>query len=215
MGGADSVLERARASFDAGDYRWVAEVVNKVVFAEPNNQAARDLQADALEQMAYQTENTTWRNAYLTGAMELRNGVNPSISAGASGGIAPDLLQAITPAQFFDVLAVRLNANRMEGVDTCINWHFTESDTWYAMSLRNGVLTYRANARREDAAAEINMSQALLPDLGLRAEALEEAIANKVIKIDGDASQVDRLMASLDTFTSGFNIITPAVLSEN
>lgn len=215
MGGAESVLERARASFAAGEYRWVAEVVNKVVFAEPDNQPARDLQADALEQMAYQTENTTWRNAYLTGAMELRHGVNPSISAGASGGIAPDLLQAITPAQFFDVLAVRLNANRMAGVDTCINWHFSESNSWYAMSLRNGVLTYRENTRRDDAAAEISLSQALLPELGLRAEALEQAIASKRVTIEGDAAQVDRLMASLDTFSSGFNIITPAVLSDN
>ena len=77
------------------------------------------------------------------------------------------------------------------------------------------MLTYRENTRRDDAAAEISLSQGLLPELGLRAEALEQAIASKHVTIEGDAAQVDRLMASLDTFSSGFNIITPAVLSDN
>ena len=74
MGGADAVLEKARAVYDRGEYRWVAEVVNHVVFAEPKNAAARELQADTLEQLGYQSEAGTWRNLYLTGAQELRHG---------------------------------------------------------------------------------------------------------------------------------------------
>ena len=75
MGGADAVLEKARAAFDLGEYRWVAEVVNHVVFADPANRDARLLQADTLEQLGYQTEASTWRGIYLTGAKELRDGV--------------------------------------------------------------------------------------------------------------------------------------------
>jgi alkyl sulfatase BDS1-like metallo-beta-lactamase superfamily hydrolase len=75
MGGTDALLEKAREAFDAGEYRWVAEVVNHAVFADPDNQPARDLQADALEQLDYQSESGPWRNFYLTAAKELRDGV--------------------------------------------------------------------------------------------------------------------------------------------
>jgi alkyl sulfatase BDS1-like metallo-beta-lactamase superfamily hydrolase len=75
MGGADAVLAKAKESYAKGDYRWVAQVVNHVVFADPDNQAAKDLQADALEQLGYQAESGPWRNFYLTGAKELREGV--------------------------------------------------------------------------------------------------------------------------------------------
>ena len=75
MGGSQTVIARARQAFKAGDYRWVAQIMNHVVFAEPNNQAARELEADALEQLGYQAESGIWRNHYLTGAFELRNGV--------------------------------------------------------------------------------------------------------------------------------------------
>ena len=75
MGGAEAVLKRARDDFAAGQYRWVASVTSQLVFADPANKDARDLGADALEQLGYQSEAATWRNAYLLGAAELRGGV--------------------------------------------------------------------------------------------------------------------------------------------
>ena len=80
MGSSQAVIARARQAFKAGDYRWVAQIMNHVVFAEPNNQAAKELEADALEQLGYQAESGIWRNHYLTGAFELRNGI-PSDSS--------------------------------------------------------------------------------------------------------------------------------------
>lgn len=211
MGGAEAVLDKARASFTQGDYRWVAEIVNKVVFADPDNMAARELQADALEQLGYQCENTTWRNAYLTGAMELRHGVaNP----GSKGGVPGDLLKALTPSQFFDVLAVRLNAGKVSGKDIAINWCFTDTEVCYSLTLRNGVLTHRQGDRFDQPDVEVRMTQALLPVVGGRPAAMQEAIKKGEIRLLGDASQLLTLFSSLDRFSGRFNIVTPAIFPE-
>ena len=100
MGGADAVLEKAGQAFEQGDFRWVAEVVSHVVFADPANREARELKARAFEQLAYGAENATWRNIYLMGAKELREGV-------AKGGIqtvSPDMIAGLTNGQIFDCL---------------------------------------------------------------------------------------------------------------
>ncbi|MFL1485424.1 alkyl/aryl-sulfatase [Marinobacter sp. LN3S78] len=211
MGGAERVLERAQASFDKGDFRWVAEIVNKVVFADPDNQAARQLQADALEQLGYQCENTTWRNAYLTGAMELRNGVRETRSA---GGVPHDLIKAITPSQFFDVLAVRLDAGKVAGQEVAINWRFSDTGTCYALTLRNGVLTHRQDDRFEQPDVEVTTIQTLLPLIGSKPGAVQEALQSGDIRVQGDGSRLMLLLSSLDRFSGRFNIVTPAKLPE-
>src|SRR4029077_3598516 len=109
MGGADAVIARARDDFAAGHYRWVASVMNQVVFADPANRQARELGADALEQLGYQAEAATWRNAYLTGARELRNGVPRLPVIGIFSG---EMLKAVPTALVFDSIAVRLNAEK-------------------------------------------------------------------------------------------------------
>lgn len=209
MGGADQVLERARGSFEAGEFRWVAEIVNKVVFADPENEAARRLQADALEQLGYQCENTTWRNAYLTGAMELRNGVRESRGA---GGVPHDLIKAITPSQFFDVLAVRLNAGKVSGREVAINWSFSDTGTCYALTLRNGVLTHRSDDRFEHPDVAVTMAESLLPVIGTRPGAVQDALKSGDLEVQGDTSQLMAILSSLDRFSGRFNIVTPAVL---
>ncbi len=107
MGGSQAVIARARQAFKAGDYRWVAQIMNHVVFAEPNNQAAKELEADALEQLGYQAESGIWRNHYLTGAFELRNGVPHRPRLRAPARIQ---LKAMTMDLYFDYLGILLNA---------------------------------------------------------------------------------------------------------
>lgn len=137
MGGADEVLRRARESFAAGDFRWVVQVVNHVVFADPDNAEARDLQADALEQLGYGSENGTWRNFYLTGALELRHGPvgTPTTTA------APDFMRALTLDQLFDALAIRVDGPRSWDADICVRWSVKDREP-VTMRLRNGVLTH-------------------------------------------------------------------------
>ena len=106
MGGAEAALEKAQGAFDLGDYRWVAELVNHVVFADPENTEARELQADALEQLGYQSESGPWRNFYLTAASELRKGVQKLPTPQTAG---PDIVRSMELALFFDYLAMRLN----------------------------------------------------------------------------------------------------------
>ena len=117
MGGAEAVLERARQSFEEGDYRWVVEVVNHVVFAEPENEAARQLQADALEQLGYGAENATWRNFFLMGAKELREG----IAGTPTNPAPPDVLAQLSVEQILDAMAIRLDGPRAWDVRLKIN----------------------------------------------------------------------------------------------
>ena len=206
MGGAERVLTLAREAYANGDYRWVGELTRHLVFAQPDNGAARELQADALEQLGYQSEHATWRNAYLTGAQELRTGVAPAAS---KGGSADDLVRALTPSLFFDYLGVRVDAFKAAEQDLTINWHFSDLNEDYALTLRNGVLTHRDNTRHRQAAVEVKMSKATLDRIALKQTGfLKEATAGD-IDIRGERVKFMRFMAGLDEADGRFNIVTP------
>ncbi|WP_085625234.1 MULTISPECIES: alkyl/aryl-sulfatase [unclassified Pseudomonas] len=206
MGGADQVLAQARQAFAEGDYRWVAQLVNHLVFAEPGNTAARELQADALEQLGYQSENATWRNAYLSGAQELRGGV---AAATGSGGNADDMVRALTPSLFFDYLGVRVDAFKAAESDLSINWRFTDLGEDYALTLRNGVLTHRDLTRHAQADVQVSMSKQTLDRIALKQTGfLKEATLGE-ISIEGERVKFLRFMGGLENADSRFNIVTP------
>ncbi|MFJ4348661.1 alkyl/aryl-sulfatase [Pseudomonas sp. NPDC089401] len=205
MGGADQVLAMARKAFAAGDYRWVAQLANHLVFAQPDNAAARELQADALEQLGYQSENATWRNAYLSGAQELRNGV----AQAAAGGSADDLVRALTPALFFDYLGTRVDAGKADAQDLTINWRFGDLGEDYALTVRNGVLTHRDLQLHAQADVTVNMSKATLDRIALKQTGfLKEATVGD-ISISGERVKFLRFMAGLEEAPARFNIVTP------
>ncbi|MFP3369034.1 alkyl/aryl-sulfatase [Pseudomonas sp. SIMBA_068] len=206
LGGAERVLTLAREAYGSGDYRWVAELTRHLVFAQPDNSAARELQADALEQLGYQSENATWRNAYLTGAQELRNGVAPAAS---KGGSADDLVRALTPTLFFDYLGVRVDAAKAAEQDLTINWHFTDLNEDYALTLRNGVLTHRDLTRHGQADVEVNMSKATLDRIALKQTGFLKEATLGDINISGERMKFMRFMAGLDEPDGRFNIVTP------
>jgi alkyl sulfatase BDS1-like metallo-beta-lactamase superfamily hydrolase len=159
-GGADALLESARRSFDAGEYRWVVELVNHLVFADPTNTAARELQADALEQLGYQSESATFRNAFLTGAQELRNGTLPSRPAGRSG-----YLDAMTVDQLFDSLAVRLNAEQVAGCSASVNFTFTDLGQDWVLMLSNRTLHAVGGRHDADAGATLRLTRTVLSEV--------------------------------------------------
>jgi alkyl sulfatase BDS1-like metallo-beta-lactamase superfamily hydrolase len=138
MGGADAALDRARGAFELGDYRWVAEVVNHIVFADPDNRAARELQAAALEQLGYQSEAGPWRNFYLTAAQELRGGVRELPTPNTA---SPDTVRAMSTTLFMDYLAMRLNGSRAGDRAITLALTMPDVDESWTLMLRNGALT--------------------------------------------------------------------------
>jgi alkyl sulfatase BDS1-like metallo-beta-lactamase superfamily hydrolase len=206
MGGADAVIARARGDFAKGEYRWVASAMNQVVFADPANRAARELGADALEQLGFQAEAATWRNAYLVGAMELRNGV-PKIPGNNTANA--DTLKALNNEMFFDFLGVRLNAAKAEGKTMVINWSFTDSNQRIALNLDNSALTYVAGKQAPNADATVTLARGTLDAVTQQRTTFADAVKAGLVKIDGDPRKLDELMSMLDTFKVMFEVVEP------
>jgi alkyl sulfatase BDS1-like metallo-beta-lactamase superfamily hydrolase len=206
MGGADAVIARARGDFELGEYRWVASAMNQVVFADPANRTARELGADALEQLGFQAEAGTWRNAYLVGAMELRNGV-PRIPALST--VNADTLKAVSNEMFFDILGVRLNAAKTEGKTMVINWNFTDSKQRFVLTLENSALTYVTGRQASNADATVTLVRGTLDAVALQQTTFPDAAKAGLIKIDGDPRKLDELLSMLDTFTVMFAVVEP------
>ncbi|MGH8347270.1 MAG: alkyl/aryl-sulfatase, partial [Pseudomonas sp.] len=178
MGGEAAVLEKMRGAITQGEYRWAAQLGNQVLFANPDNGDARKAQAEALEQLGYQSENATWRNMYLTGAMELRTGVPPH----AGSSVSVDMVRAMSPQMFFDYLAVRLDSEKAVGHDLTLNWTFEDQNKDFNLTLRNGVLTHRAGLNAQ-ADASVTMSKATLEQISLKQLDIPTAIQKGLIKL--------------------------------
>ncbi len=204
LGGPDKVLALMREAMAKGDDRWAVELGNKLVFAAPDNKVAREAQADALEQLGYRSESAIWRNMYLLGAHELRQGVGQG-----SGRTTGDLVRAATPAMFMDLLAVRLDSDKAVGHDMRLNWIFDDLGESFALTLRNGVLTYREHARHPKADASVMMSKATLDRINLRQTDFATAIRQGDIRLEGDAARFTGLIGTLTSFNPMFNIVTP------
>jgi alkyl sulfatase BDS1-like metallo-beta-lactamase superfamily hydrolase len=206
MGGADAVIAKAREDFAKGEYRWVADAMSQVVFAEPDNRAARDLAADAMEQMGYQAESATWRNAYLFGALELRAGNRaPAVQARAGR----DIVRNLTLDLFFDFLGVRLNGDKAEGKTITINWTFPDLGQRHVLTLQNCALTYLADRHADAADATVTLDRSVLNGIILREVALPDAMRNGSVRVEGNSQKVVELFGLLDEFTMGFDIIEP------
>ena len=205
MGGAEAVIKRAREDFKAGQYRWVASVMSKAVFADPANKEARELGADALEQLGYQSEAGTWRNAYLLGALELREGVKAVPTSIASS----DLLKGVTIDLAFDFLGVRLNAAKAEGKRIVINWTFTDLNQTYVMNLENSALTHTAGKLSDKADASVTLTRAVFDSVSLKQRTFAAAVASGDASLGGNPLKLRELMAMFDDFPLNFEIVEP------
>lgn len=206
MGGADAIMQKAEADFTKGNYRWVAQVTNQVVFADPSNKAARSLEADALEQMGYQAESGPWRNFYLTGAQELRNGV---VKGPTPNTASPDTVKAMSPEMFFDYLAVHIDGEKAANAKAVFNVDLGRDGGKYKLELENGVLNHSANVQADDADASITLNRATLNKIILKQETLKQAETQGDVRITGDHRKVDELLSYMDKFEFWFNIVTP------
>ncbi len=206
MGGADAVIKSAREAYETGDYRWAVELLNHVVFADPKNQEARDLEADAMEQMGYQAEAGTWRNWFLTGAQELRQGVKrmpiPNMTS-------PALVDAMPLDMYFDFLSIRLNADKAQGKKYDFNLSFTDTKEKYLLRIKSSVLDYYQNKNVSDATASITLSRAMLNKIVAGKIKAADAISSGDIELNGDKDAFMSFLAMLDTFDPWYNLIEP------
>ncbi|HEF4760214.1 TPA: MBL fold metallo-hydrolase [Pseudomonas putida] len=205
MGGSAELLRKARADFDKGEYRWVAEALKHAVFADPQNQDAKNLLADTYEQLGYQAEAGPWRSVYLQGAYELRNGVP---QGGGTKTASADVIRAMSPEMLFDYLAVRLNGPAAAGKKINLNLNFTDLDKQYTLTVENGVLNYIDKAIAQ-ADVSLTLKMSTLLDIQLGQGSLEQKIASGDVKIDGNPQAFKTFMGLLDTFNFWFNIATP------
>ncbi len=205
MGGADAVLEKARGSLAQGDLRWVAEVVNHVVYAEPENEAARELQAEALERLGHGAENATWRNFFLTGARELREGIGATPTSPAP----PDVVANLSVEQLLDAMAIRLDGPRAARTSLRIDWVVADPDEAHALTVRNGVLHRRPGRHDPAADAVLRVDREALDQLLLKTADIAELAQGGRLQVEGDGEKLGELLGLLDEPDPGFPIVTP------
>lgn len=204
MGGADEVVSKAKVSFEEGDYRWVAEVLNHVVMAEPNHFEGRALLADTLEQLGYQSESGPWRNFYLCGALELRHGLPKGSTFGATASMAA----SIPMKNMFDTMAVRLNGPRADGKVISINLQFSDIDPWHLL-IENAVLHAVENRQAAEPQATLRCTSLDYKRLMMGLSDGPTLIQEGLLEIDGDAGVLLEMAGLFDQFERRFPIVTP------
>jgi alkyl sulfatase BDS1-like metallo-beta-lactamase superfamily hydrolase len=205
MGGIEALLAKARADLERGEYRWVAEVAKHAVYAHPEHAGARALAAEALEQMGFQAESATWRNAFLLGAREYREGVRDATPLPPGG-----LLAALPTGLLFDAIAVRVNAARAGSAAFTLAWRFTDGEGTWRLQLSNGALHALPVDAVPGAAATLASTRATLDDLLAQRLAPKQAIAEGRLEVTGDPALPALLFALLDRFPASFPVVDAA-----
>ena len=206
MGGAAEAKRKAQASFDRGEYRWVAMVLNHVVFANPEDRGAKELLARTYDQLGYQAESGPWRDEYLTGAYELRHGVSsPALSPAAIAGV----LRHLPAARFFDSMAVRLNGPKAVGKDLKLNFVFTDLGESHVVTVENAVLHHARRDPDPSAAATVHLTRDFLVRLATGQAGLREMIFSDDLQVDGSRMALFSFFSLLDSPDGKFPIVTP------
>lgn len=198
-GGIEAIVGAAQSAFDDGDYRWAAEIANHAVFAQPDHEGARAILADTYEQLGYGSENGTWRDFFLSGALELRDGAFGTPTTAAS----TDLLSELTPEMLFDALAIQVDGPRAWDERLAIDVVLTDSGERYRVRLANGVLTYSGRPQRGDADCTVTTTRRALPALATG------TLAQTGIEVTGDETAIARLLGVLSPGDPDFAIVTP------
>ena len=198
LGDVDEVLKKARRDYDNGEYQWVAQITKEIIFADPSNKAARELCAKALEQLAYQSESGTWRNAYLTASLELREG---TVHTGRYGSNIANMMQDMTMSMILDYVAIRNDDFAAQNADVKINLVITDTDESFFVERRHGVILVFNDETRDN--ADLSFTCTKMQFIALLAGQSPE------VKLEGNITALRKLFAFCENFTPDFNIIEP------
>ncbi|MEK6788707.1 MAG: alkyl sulfatase dimerization domain-containing protein [Pseudomonadota bacterium] len=205
MGGADAVLEKAQKTFADGEYRWTAEVLSHLVFAEPGNTEAKALLAKTYDQLGYQAESAPWRDAYLTGAYELRHGTPKQVLDMSS---TVELLRSTPMPRFLDAMAARLKADDAEGKEYTINLVFTDLKESYVLHLKNSVLHHRAGSDPK-ADATLKLTHAIYLKMITGKAGINDTLLSDDLTVEGSRVDLVRFFTLFEQPNGSFNIVTP------
>jgi len=206
MGGSKNILSQAKKAYANGEYRWVAELLNHLVFAQPDNRQAKLLQADTLEQLGYQSESAGWRNSYLAAAQELRHGIPKNAKATKPG---PDLIKAMSSGLIFDFLGVRLDSNKAQGKQLTINVMFPDRNQTFLLELNNSHLNNIEGVQSSAADVTVTVNRSDFDLMLLKQKSFKQLSQSGAMTFDGDAKAFVSLLMMLEEFPFWFNIVTP------
>jgi alkyl sulfatase BDS1-like metallo-beta-lactamase superfamily hydrolase len=206
MGGADAILDKAAIYLNKGEYRWVGEVLNHVVFAEPDNMPARNMLAEAYRQMGYQAESGPWRDIYLSGAKELSEG---TADENLSVFLAQDFMLQVPMIEIMKALSVTLDADKAEGERLKINILFTELEQNFVLSIRNSVMHYRELPTDPSADASIAISGNLFFQIMMKQVGITDLLTSEELEVEGSVLKLIKFFSLLGESNDNFNIVTP------
>jgi alkyl sulfatase BDS1-like metallo-beta-lactamase superfamily hydrolase len=205
MGGADAAVALAQTAFDEDDLRWTVEVLNHVLFADEHHEAARALQARAFERIAFGAENGTWRNVFLVGAKELRDG-EPATAANRG---APDLLGALSVEQMLSSVAIRIDGPKAWDEHLVLSFVITDLEETYVFELRNGVANHRRTSEPAPDSTTLSLARRTLIGLFTGRVDFAAALADGTIALDGDPAALGTLVSVIGKTERNFPIVTP------
>jgi alkyl sulfatase BDS1-like metallo-beta-lactamase superfamily hydrolase len=204
MGGSKKIMKAARKLHANGEYLAASEILDKLVFAEPQNQPAKDMLADVYEQLGYQQENPGLRNAFLSGAYELRSGIPEGASPSTTG---PDLIRAMSTELFLDFLGIRMDGRKVEGLAFKINLITPDTKQKYLIELSNSALTNIEGYQANDAALTLTINRSDLEQVMMGTRSLVAQIEDGTAKADGDLGVLKQLAMAMVDFEIGFEVL--------
>jgi alkyl sulfatase BDS1-like metallo-beta-lactamase superfamily hydrolase len=204
MGGSEKILARGQQLHDEGKYLLASEIVNKLVQAEPDNAAAKDLLADIFEQLGYQQENPGLRNSFLAAAYELRTGI-PQGETGDSS--SPDVIRAMSTELFLNFLAIRMDSRKAEGMKFTINLITPDNGEKFIIEMENATLTNIAGFQADKPDLTLTINRSDLEQTMMGAKTLEAQIADGTAKVEGDAGILKQLASTMVDFDPRFEIM--------
>lgn len=206
MGGAEAILEKASESMQLGEYRWVAEVLNHLVFAQPDNGPAKRMLAGAYQQLGYQSESGPWRDIYLSGALELLSGTPDQYYDPV---FAKAFVQQVPLVQFMKALSVRLDGEKAEGERLVLNVLFTDQQQNFVLTVRNSVMHYKESPAAANADVSIALSKNLFVDILLGQAGIQQLLTTDELAVEGSVIKLLKFFSLLGESNDNFNIVTP------
>ncbi len=204
MGGSDKIIEKGKELYGSGDYLLCTEILNKLVYAEPENQGAKDLLADCFEQIGYQQESPSVRNSFLAAAYELRNGIPEGSTPDT---MSPDVAQAIPTDLLLDYFAIEVDSKKAEDLEFVVNWIEPDSGDTYVVEMSNATLTNIKGQRADNADLTITINRSDLEKVLTGQSTFEDLVDSGTIKLEGDQTVISKLKSTMVPFELTFEIM--------